>query len=93
MESVLWTSERFNRSATTVNSGMFSPYEAFLGDRPPMPVLPFFKPAYHRVPRRSKIVPQARLCYFLGFGYSHGSDCFKIMDSETGGVVHSRDVT
>ena len=26
MESVLWASERFNRSATTANSSMLSPY-------------------------------------------------------------------
>ena len=38
MESVLWASEGFNRSATTANSGMLSPYEVFFGSRPPMPV-------------------------------------------------------
>ena len=64
MESVLWASEGFNHSVTTANSGMFSPHDVFFGGRPPMPVLPFCKPAYHRVPRRSKIAPQARLCFF-----------------------------
>ena len=49
MESVLWALEGFNRSATTANSGMLSPYEVFFGSRPPMPVLPFCKPAYHRI--------------------------------------------
>ena len=58
-----------------------------------MPVLPFCKPAWHRVPRRSKIDPQARSCFFLEFWINHGSDCFKIIDAETGRVVHSRDVT
>ena len=58
-----------------------------------MPVLPFYKPAYHRVPRRSKMDPQARPCFSLKFGYNHGSDCFTITDAETGRVVHSRDVT
>ena len=59
-----------------------------------MPVLPFCKPAYHRVPRRRKMDPQARPCFSLNFGYDHGgSDCFKITDTETGRVVHSRDVT
>ena len=93
MESVLWASERFNRSATTATSGMLSPHKLVFGGRPPMPVLPFCKPAYHRVPRRSKMDRQARPCFFLNFGYNHGSDCFKIMDAGTGRVVHSLDVT
>ena len=58
-----------------------------------MPTLPFCKPAYHRIPRQGKLDRQARLCYFLNFGYHHGSDCVKIMDAETGRTVHSRDVT
>ena len=87
MESVLWASEGFKHSATTVNSGMISPYEAFFGSRLPMPVLPFCKPAYHRVPRQGKLDRQARPCYFLNFGYNHGSN-LKIMDAETGRIVH-----
>ena len=93
MESILWASEGFNRSTTTANSGMLSPHEVFFGGRPPMPVLPLCKPAYHRVPRQSKIDRQVRPRFFLNFEYSHGSDCFKIMDAEAGRVVHSRDVT
>ena len=93
MESVLWAAEGFNRSATTANSGMLSPYEIFYGSRPPMPTLPFCKPAYHGIPRQGKLDRQARMCYFLNFGYNHGSDCVKIMDAETGRIVHSRDVT
>ena len=93
MESVLWASEGFNRSATTANSGMLSPHEIFFGSRPPMALLPFCKPAYHRIPRQNKMDRQARPCFFLNFGYNHGSDCFKLMDAETGRIVHSRDVT
>ena len=93
MESVLWASEGFNHSATTANSGMLSPHEVFFGSRPPMPILPFCKPAYHRIPRQTKMDRQARPCFFLNFGYNHGSDCFKVMDAETGRIVHSRDVT
>ena len=93
MESVLWASEGFNRSATTANAGMLSPHEIFFGSRPPMPILPFFQPAYHRIPRHGKLERQARLCYVLNFGYNHGRDCIKIMDAETGRIVHSRDVT
>ena len=55
MESVLWASEGFNRSATAANGGMLSPYEIFYGSRPPMPTLPFCKPAYHRIPRQGKL--------------------------------------
>ena len=93
MKSVLWASEGFNRSATTANGGMLSPYEIFYESRPPMPTLPFCKPAYHRIPRQGKLARQARPCYFLNFGYNHGSDCVKIMDAETERIVHSRDVT
>ena len=93
MESVLWASEGFNGSATTANSGMVSPHEVFFGGRPPMLVLSFCKPAYHRVPRQSKMDRQARPCYFLNFGCNHGSDYFEVMDAETGRIVHSRDVT
>ena len=93
MESVLWAAEGFNRSATTANSGMLSPYEIFYGSRPPMPTLPFCKPAYHSIPRQGKLDRQARMCYFLNFDYNHGSDCVKIMDAETGRIVHPRDVT
>ena len=93
MESVLWASEGFNRSATTANSGMLSPREICFGSRPPMPVLPFCKPAYHRTPRQTKMDRQARPCFFLNSGCNHGSDCFKVMDAETRRIVHSRDVT
>ena len=93
MESALWTSAGFNRSTITANSGMLSPYEVFFESHPPMPVLPFCKPAYHRVPRHAKLDRQARPCYFLNFGYNHGRDSLKIMDVETGRIVHSRDVT
>ena len=58
-----------------------------------MPGLPFFKPAYHRVPWQGKLDRQARPCYFLHFDYNHGSDCLKIMDAETARIMHSRDVT
>ncbi|CAM9887100.1 unnamed protein product, partial [Ascophyllum nodosum] len=58
-----------------------------------MTLLPFCKPAYHRIPRQNKMDRQARPCFFLNFGYNHGSDCFKLMDAETGRIVHSRDVT
>ena len=93
MKSVLWASEGFNHSATAANSGMLSPHEVFFGSRPPMPILPFCKPAYHRIPRQTTMDRQARPCFFLNVGYNHGSDCFKVMDAETGRIVHSRDVT
>ena len=93
MEYILCASEGFNRSATTANSGMLSPHEVLLGGRPPIQVLPFCKSACQCVPRRSKMDPQAGPCFFLNFGYNHGSDCLTIKDGETGRVVHSRDVT
>ena len=93
VESVLWALEGFNRSATTADSGMLSPYEILYGSRPSMPSLPFGNPAYHRVSRQGKLGRQARPCYFLNFGCNHGGDCMKIMDAETGRIVHSCDVT
>ena len=83
--SSLWASEGFNPSATTPNSGMLSPHEVFFGSRPPMPVLPFCKPAYHRVPRQSNLGRQAHPCYYVNFGYNHGSDCFKVWMRKRGG--------
>ena len=47
-----------------------------------MPVLPFCKPGYHRVARRSEM-DKARPCLSLKSGYNHASDCFKIMNEET----------
>ena len=93
MESLLWASAYFNRSATAANDGWFSPHKIFCGNRPPLPLLPFFQPAYHRVPRQRKSDPRARLCYFLNFGYNHEHDCHKLLDAETGKVVIWRDVT
>ena len=93
MESLLWASECFNRSATAANDGWFPPHETFYGDRPPLPLLPVFKPAYHRVPRQHKSDPRARLYYFFNFGYNHGHDRHKLLDAETGKVIFSRDVT
>ena len=58
-----------------------------------MPLLPFCKPEYHRIPRQTKMDRQARPCFFLNFGYNHGSDCFKVMDADAGRIVHSRDIT
>ena len=69
------------------------PTRGILREPPADAGLAFCKPAYHRVPRQSKLDRQARPCYFLSFGYNHGSDCFKVMDAETGKIVDSRDVT
>ena len=93
MESLLWASECFNRSATAANDGWLSLHDIFYGGRPLLPLLPFFQPAYHRVPRQHKSDTRARLCYFFNFGYNHGHDCRKLLDAETGKIVFSRDVT
>ena len=93
MESLLWASECFNRSATAANDGWLSPHEISYENRPPLPLLSFFQPAYHRVPRQHKSDPRVRLCYFLNFGYNRRHDCHKLLDAETGKVVFSRDVT
>ena len=93
MESLLWALECFNRSASAANDGWLFPHGIFSGNRPPLPLLPFFQPAYHRVPRQHKSNPRAHLCYFLNFGYNHGHDCHRLLDAETGGGVFSRDVT
>ena len=95
LESFLWECEGLNCSVTLANSGMLSPHEVFYQGLPPMPVLPFCKPAYHRVSRRRDTDPQTRPCFFLGFGYNHGRDFLKVTDVEmgVGMVVYSRDVT
>ena len=93
LESLLWTSECYNRAATSVNDEWLSPHEIFYGSRPRLPLLPFLQPAYHRVPRQRKTDPRTRRCYFLNFGYNHGRDCYRLLDAETGRVAYSRDVT
>ena len=65
MESLLWALEGFNRPATAVNDGSLSHNKIFYGNRPPLPLLSFFQPAYHRVPRQQKRDPRARLCLEL----------------------------
>ena len=70
-----------------------SPHEIFYGSRPRLPLLPFLQRAYHRVPRQRKTDPRARMCSFLNFGYNHGRDCYRLLDTETGRVAYSRDVT
>ena len=69
------------------------PVRDILREPPADVTLPFCKPAYHRIQRQGKLDRQARPCYFLNFGYNHGSDCVKIVDAETGRIVHSRDGT
>ena len=80
-------------SATAANDGWLSPHEIFYGNHPPMALLPYFQPAYHRVHRQRKSDPRARLYYFLNIGYNHGHDCHKLLDAETGKVLFSREVT
>ena len=93
LESLLWASECYNRTATSMNDEWLSPHEIFYGSRPRLPLLPFLQPAYHRVPRQWKTDPRARMCYFLNFGYNHGRDCYRLLDAETGRVAYSRDIT
>ena len=51
---------------TTANSGVLSMHKVFVGGRLPMPVLPFCKPAYHRVPPLSITDPRrARICSLI----------------------------
>ena len=59
LESVLWAAETFNRSASSTNVGIISLHEVFYGGRPPLPLLPFFQPAYHRAPQQRKTDPRA----------------------------------
>ena len=93
MESLLWASQCFNRLASAASDEWLSPHKIVYGNCPPLPLLPFFQPAYHRVPRKRKSDPRARLCYFLNFGYNHGRNCHKPLDAETEKVAFSRDVT
>ena len=93
MKLLHWASESFNWSTTAANDGWLSPHEIFYGNRQPLPLLPFFQPAYHGVHRQRKSDPRARLCYFLDIGYNHGHGCHKLLDAETGKVVFSSDVT
>ena len=87
LESLLWSLECFSRATTSGNDEWLSPHDIFYGNHPHLPLLPFFQPAYHRVPRQRKTDPRARMCYFLNFGYNHGRDCYRLLDAETGGSL------
>ena len=76
-----------------MNGEWLSSHEIFYGNRPRLPLLPFLRPAYHRVPRQRKTDPRAHICYFSNFGYNHWRDCYRLLDAETGRVAYSRDVT
>ena len=93
VESLLWTSECFNRSATSTNDELLLSHEIFYGSHPLLPLLPFLQPAYYRVPRQRKTDPGVRMCYFLNFRYNHRRDSYRLLDTEAGSVSYSRDVT
>ena len=67
MESVLWASEGFNRSATTANSGMLSPYEAFNGSGSPMPVLACVQGGVPSIPAAGQTGPAGAHVLFPKF--------------------------
>ena len=54
-----------------------------------MSLLPFFQPAYHRVPQQWKTDPWARPCFPL----KHGRDCYKMLDAMKGIIIYFRDAT
>ena len=85
---VLVAFERSNRSAMAANDSMLSLLEVVYGDRPPVPILPFFPTGlfYCVLPGRGRPNPRARLC-LLYFGYDQGRDCYKVLDA------YSREVT
>lgn len=83
----------FNRAATFVDGEWLSLNEVFYGNRPPLPLLPFFHSAYHRVLHQRKTEPRAQLCFFLYFGYDHRRNCSKLLDEETRRAVYSHDIT
>ena len=70
LESLLWG---------PVNDEWLSTHEVFYGSRPPLLLLPFFYPAFHRIPRTRKTEPRARMRYFLNFGYNCGRDCYTLL--------------
>ena len=61
LESLLWASECFNRSATSVSDEWLFPHGIFNGSQPRLPLLPFLQPAYPHVYRDAN--PPARMCY------------------------------
>ncbi|CAB1101198.1 unnamed protein product [Ectocarpus sp. CCAP 1310/34] len=63
--SALWASACFNRSATKVNLGWMSPFEAFFGQKPPLTVVPFFQEGKMRVKRATKADVQSARCFYL----------------------------
>lgn len=59
---------------------------------PPLSLLAFSRPAYHRVPRQRKTEPRACLSYLLKFDSNYRSDCYKLLYVKTIEVTYTRDV-
>ena len=57
MESLLWASEFFNRSATAANAGWLSLHDIFYGNRPPLPLLSFSSRPTTECPDSARVIP------------------------------------
>ena len=77
MDSLLWASECFNRSATAANDGWLSPHDIFYGNRPPLPLLRFFSRPTTECPDNIRVIPVPACAIFLTSATTTGTTATK----------------
>ena len=81
-ETVHWSCDALNHTATTANPGNKSPHEMWHGTAAPASTHLFLRPAYYRWNRPSKSIPRAESCFHLGPGIDYPSDSLRVLTQE-----------
>ena len=94
MESLLWASDCFSRSATTVaNDGWLPLHKILCGSYPLLSLLLFPRRPTTECLENERQHPVPASVHFVNFGYNHSGDCYKLQHAGSGKVVIGRDVT
>lgn len=80
--------DNLNRTATTSNKNMLSPYEVWHGKKPPPTLLQWFQPCFHKVKRKHKTDAQAEPGFYLGPALNHPRDTHRILSKATNKISH-----
>ena len=85
--------DNLNRTATTSNKDMKSPYEMWHG-KPPSPTLvQWLQPCFFKTKRKHKCDPQAEPGFYLGPADNHPRGTCRILSKATNQIHLTRDVT
>ena len=71
--------DNLNRTATSSNKDMKSPYEMWHGEKPPPTLLQWFQPCFFKVKRKHKTDAQAKPGFSLGPALNHPFDTHRIL--------------